>query len=228
MRQIPRQSRNLSSLFTAQYDAVHSCTLAEEYQYGDECTDNDLNTLLISVAPLARIVLYREFSDNHLENEYGESLCCDALSRAYKLLETCSVPTSNHKVFSAFLYVAMKRAMLDSMRITRQEWFNFDYECKRPPLGNILDYTHVESYIQFNQLLSIVQAIFFHDCKYTGNSRLCCVHMSKCILGIDKGDPLSTRYRYNITRLRAQKLLIYTRILLKCTMYTVRSLNEVL
>jgi DNA-directed RNA polymerase specialized sigma24 family protein len=211
----------MMGLFKGYYDSHLCCCLADEYQ---TCSNGDrelLDELLRQLAPLAGIVAKLEMG-RHLVGTSIDSLCCDALEKAYKLFEDGEVPTDSARVFTSFMYTSMKRAMIDSLRESNTEIFDYGYQCKEPPLGELPTHRNVDSRLQLEQIKDIVRAIFAHDCRYVGKELCACKFMALCELGLLRADPMTAQYKFRLTRSKAKILHQYTKILVKTSLYAVK------
>lgn len=211
----------MMELFKGYYDAHFCCCLADEYQNGCKGDRELLDELLLQIAPLVGMVVKIEIG-NQITGSTKDAVCCDALEKAYRLFEDGGVPTESVRTFTSFMYTSLKRAMIDSLRESNTEIFDYAYHCAEPPMGELPTYRTVESKMQLEQVKDIVRAIFEHDCRYIGNDLCACKFMALCELGIVTADPMAAQYRFRLTRAKTKVLYQYTRVLVKTSLYAIK------
>jgi len=209
----------MATLFDGDYDSALSCAVAEEYFISGD--PSALDTLIPLVAPLINVVL-KSYITEHTLNEDPAVLRSDTLSDVFDLLIGKSVPTTNPKAFTYFLMTRIRWSIHDSIRRSRGQVFDY-WKISEDPvsLSNYADRAHqsTEWKIYADQAKSIIKSIIDEDIRFSGKDKKACQYAALCILGLSAQDPLSIQFRFKLTRVRAEMLVQYTKILVKSSTY---------
>ena len=216
----------MMKLFKGEYDAFLCCSLADEYLNGSSDDDELLNELMVQLAPLVGLVARSRIS-TEVPVESRDAVCVDAWQKAYELCKAGAViPTDSVDSFTSFMKTTLYRAMIDSMRVSKVEVFDYGSVCIEPEYAQLPTHRQVEARIQLQQVRSIIKAVFDQDCKYVGTEGKACRFMARCLIGLVEQDPMSAQHRFKLTRARTKALLEYSRILVKSTVYSLKSSDE--
>ena len=212
--------------FKGSYDPDLCCALLDEYQTGGRKDRAILQELLLQVAPLIGLVAKYEVR-GHVPGETIETLMCDALEKIFEMIECglCDLPADDPTTLKSFLYTAAKRAMIDTLRMSRQQMFDCWELCYEPHQTRLSSYIDVENRLYLLQIREIAKSLFNHDLRFSGKEREACEYMAMCIMGFTKADPMSAQHRFRLTRGKTKKLLQLTQIRIKTAYYVVRELD---
>lgn len=213
----------MGSPFEGPYDSFLALSLCE-YHNGHKGDRELLNELLLQTAPLVGIVTKVEIGRSTLDEDI-EVLQGEALEACYWLFESGEVPTVTSKAFTNFLYTKIRWSLIDSIRRSREQIFDYWKISEEPGSKYGKTYEELESEIYIEQVKKIVRSILDHDIRHTGKDKEACKYIALCLLGFLNHDPMSAQFRFKLSRARTSQLIQYTQILVKTTSYAVRDMD---
>jgi hypothetical protein len=213
----------VASQFDGYYESEAAFAAYQEYLK----TDNQalLNKILKLLSPLVGIV-YKISIRNCVEFD-PEVIQCDALQKVYFALLGKGLPLESTKKFTSFLHTVIYRSMIDSMRMCKQQTFDY-YRAGFNPLSEMYidGMKDTENKIALTQLRAQIKDLASKDIRFNGNERNACLYMIGCMLGYVNADPSSAQFRYRLTKVGTQKLLQHANILMKSIVYTIKEVHE--
>jgi DNA-directed RNA polymerase specialized sigma24 family protein len=212
----------LESLYSRRYSAADALALAILYYSDPE--PEVLNELIRAVAPLVGMVSLKEIGKTIHYNDL-DTLRAGALVKAYELLSAQAVPLNSEGAFSAFLYRAARYAMIDVLRDSPHQTFEYEIAAIREQTTVPGPELAVEPGLWYNQVRELILNAFKEDCRFVGKEREACLLVARALLDYTDHNPLSIQFRYRLTKQKTKKLIQYTQIALRMAFYYVLEID---
>lgn len=216
--------------FNALYDSHLACSLFAAWKNGVSDKQAILQELLLQLAPLVTIVTRYEINPTINEIDI-EVLKMEALEYVFFALTQEYIPPhikEDHQTFTRYFWTMIKIALIHSFhRTCDAQVFDFSLVCaEHPPAGRVTQHEDVEIRLYIGQFHKLVLTTAINDIRFHGKEKKACIFIGKCLLGLLDLHPQSARFRYGITKPRAQFLVQYMEHLLKRAAYAVKQIDE--